>query len=184
MELAELLAVAVVVQDGEPRLRGAQRQLLALERQPRGELPVLELVLALDELGRDDPALADLPQAVQLLALVALGARSASHSASSCSRVKRSAIPADDLGLLGDLLLPDADRAALLGALEEVLPEPLLVLEQAYRRRRQSRPGIYLAIAPTTSRPNGLAQRVEVERLRQGRRRRAPGADRRSAPSR
>ena len=91
-QLAELLAVGVLVQHGELRLCRAQRQLLVAERQPRGELAVLQLVLALDQLGGDDPALADLAQPVELLPLVSRPPRSsASHSASSWSRVNRSA---------------------------------------------------------------------------------------------
>ena len=70
----ELLAVGVLRQHGQLRLRVPQRHLLALERDALGQHAVLELVLALDERRRDEPALARLAQAVEQLALVALGA--------------------------------------------------------------------------------------------------------------
>src|SRR6476659_1625722 len=71
LEHPQLLALAVVVRDREPRLRRAERQLLAAEAHPRRELLVLERVLSFDELGGDDPALAHLPEPVELLTLVA-----------------------------------------------------------------------------------------------------------------
>ena len=70
LQRAELLAVGVVVEHRELRLRAAQRHLLALPRHARGEDLVLELVLGLGELGRGKTALAGLPQPVQALALV------------------------------------------------------------------------------------------------------------------
>ena len=71
LELAELLAVGVRVEHREPRLRRAQRHLLAAERDARAEDRVLERVLLLGELGGDDAGLARLPQPVEPLALVA-----------------------------------------------------------------------------------------------------------------
>ena len=117
------------MQDGELRLRGAQRQLLAAVGQPRGELAVLQLVLALDELGGDDPALADLAQPVELLAEIAL--RPALRLAQRSELVAREevGVAGDDLGLLGGLLLADAYGPALLRALEEKLLEPRLEIE-------------------------------------------------------
>ena len=139
-QLAELLAVGVLVQDGELRLGGAQRQLLAAVGQPRGELAVLQLVLALDELGGDDPALADLAQPVELLAVVAL--RPALRLAERSELVAREevGVAGDDLGLLGGLLLADADGPALLRALEEKLLEPRLEIEGRVDTCRRSRP--------------------------------------------
>jgi hypothetical protein len=69
-QVAELLTLGIVVQYGEPGLGGPQRQLLVAEHEPRSELAVLELVLALDQLGRDDSTLTDLAQTVELLLLV------------------------------------------------------------------------------------------------------------------
>ena len=95
VEVAELFAVAVLRQDCEPRLRRPERDLLALERDPLGEDRVLQLVLALGELLVGNPGLALLAQAIEALALVALVAcSSAERSASSCSRLKRSAYAA------------------------------------------------------------------------------------------
>ena len=74
-QLAELFALRVVRQDGELRLRGVQRQLLALERQPRREDRVLELVLARRELRVDDAALAGPAQPIEPLPLVRVGRR-------------------------------------------------------------------------------------------------------------
>src|SRR5581483_3020980 len=70
-DAAELLALAVVRQDGEPRLRVPERHHLTLELDPLGEDPVLELVLPLCELGRDEATLARLAEPVAPLPLVA-----------------------------------------------------------------------------------------------------------------
>ena len=127
-ERAELVAVAVAGQHRELRLRGAQRQLLAAPVDARGEDPVLELVLPRRELGGDDPRLAGLAQPVEPLALVA--ARRLLRLAQHVELRGREevAVALDDRGLLGDLLLADAHRAPLFGALEEVAREALLVL--------------------------------------------------------
>ena len=71
LELAELFAVGVGVEDCELRLRGAQRQLLAAERDARTEDRVLERILLLRDLRRDDAGLARLAQPVEAFALVA-----------------------------------------------------------------------------------------------------------------
>src|SRR5581483_4429982 len=60
LDAAELLALAVVRQDGEPRLRVPERHHLTLE-----------LVLPLCELGRDEATLARLAEPVAPLPLVA-----------------------------------------------------------------------------------------------------------------
>ena len=44
-------------------------------------------------------------------------------------------VASDDLGALGDLRLADAHGADFLGALEEVLPQALLVLRRGANRR-------------------------------------------------
>src|SRR3954471_9740563 len=59
-EAAELVAVLVAAEHGELCLRRAQRQLLALELDPRRQDRVLERVLACGQLGRDEPGLAGL----------------------------------------------------------------------------------------------------------------------------
>jgi len=74
VELAELLALLVRLEDREPRLCRPQRQLLAPVGDPRGEDRVLERVVALRELGEEEPGLAGLAQPVEALALVAVGA--------------------------------------------------------------------------------------------------------------
>ena len=171
---------------------------------PRGEDRVLERVLALGELGRDEPALAGLAQPVEALALVAAGApSSASRSASSCSRREEVGVARDDLRLLGDLLLADAHRAAFLGALEEVALEAALELGRgadggdAHRRRhvirtrQRARPaGGRSRRAPRLERlarspRRAAALRGEVARAAAGEQRDGqPGPSRRSSSSR
>ena len=119
---------AYVGQHGHLRLRVAQRHLLALEGDALGEHAVLELVLALDERGRDEPALARLAQPVEQLALVALGAVLGLAQRLELLDAEEVGVALDDLGLLGDLLLAHAHRAALLGALEQIPREAALEL--------------------------------------------------------
>ncbi len=69
-ELAELLALRVVGQDCELRLRRVQRHLVAGERQPRREDRVLQLVVSRRQLGVDDALLARPSQPVEPFALV------------------------------------------------------------------------------------------------------------------
>ncbi|TMK56543.1 MAG: hypothetical protein E6G60_18085 [Actinobacteria bacterium] len=135
VDLAELVPVGVRVEHGELRLRRAERHLLAFERHARREDRVLQLVVALGELGRDEAAFAGLPEPVQPLALLGAGpllllAERAELVAAEEIRVAR-----DDRRLLGDLLLAHANGAPLFGALVQV---PLdLFLE--FRRRADGR---------------------------------------------
>ena len=98
------------------------------ERHPRGEHPVLELVVALDELVRDQAALAGLAQPVEPLALVARRAGLGLAQRLELPAAEEIGVARDDLRLLGGLLLPDPHRARLLGALEHVLAEAVLEL--------------------------------------------------------
>ncbi len=91
-QLAELVALRILREDGEPRLRRPQRQLLPVERQPRREDRVLELVLARCEVGLDDAGLARPAQAVEALQLVSVGRPPRQPGAPRAApRVKRSA---------------------------------------------------------------------------------------------
>jgi hypothetical protein len=127
-ERAELVAIGVAGEDGEPRLRRSQRQLLAAPIDARRQDPVLELVLARGQLPGDQPGLARLAQAIQELALLGLGACLGVAQHVELRRREEVAVALDDRGLLGGLLLPHPNRAALLGALEQVAREALLVL--------------------------------------------------------
>ncbi len=128
---AELLALRVVGHDGELRLGGAERQLLAAGRSParRGSRSRARPRARLSSMSAIRPALAGLAQPVERARARRPKARSRPRcSASSCSRVKSSRVARDDLRALRDLLLPDADRAAFLCALEEVALELGFVL--------------------------------------------------------
>src|SRR5689334_10658167 len=116
----ELLTVGVTRKHGELRLRVSQRHLLALERHARREEAVLQLVLALGELGGGEPALAGLAQPVDPLGAVA-GRRLGVAQGLELLAGEEVGVPPDDLGLLRHFLLPHAHRAPLLGALVEVL---------------------------------------------------------------
>src|SRR5581483_642512 len=127
-ELPELVAVPVGVEHGEAGLRRPQRHLLALEGHARGDERVLQRVLPLGELRRDDAALARLAQPVEPLPLLALGGvlRLAEHLDLRMREQVR--VARDDRRLLGDLLLPHTNRAALFGALVVVVVQACLVL--------------------------------------------------------
>src|ERR671910_1672006 len=129
-ERAELVAVAVGGQHGEPRLRRPQRQLLSLPVDARRENPVLQLVLARGQLARDDPGLAGLAQPVQQLSLVVVGDLLGLPERVELAGREEVAVALDDRGLLRGLLLAHAHGAALLGALEQVAREALLVLDR------------------------------------------------------
>ena len=141
-----------------------------LQRHARGEDRVLERVLALGELGRDEPALAGLAQPVQPLALVVRPRpSSASRSASSCVAAEEVGVARDDRRLLGDLLLADADRAALLRALEEVALERAFELGGGAERRldgdRVSLPGARRPPIPRSWRRARLERRTASETI-------------------
>jgi hypothetical protein len=128
LELAERFAVRVRVEHGKPRLGRAQRHLLAAKRHARAEQRVLERVLLLCELGGDDASLARLAQPVQPFALGSVGRALRLEQRLDLRAGEQVAIARHDRRLLGDLLLPDPDRAAFLGPLEVVLLEAQLVL--------------------------------------------------------
>src|SRR5262249_43022879 len=124
----------------ELRLRVAARHLPAAERHPLGEQPVLELVLLLDERGRDEPALARLAQPVEQLALLPGRALLGLTQRLELLPAEEVGVAAHDLRLLGRLLLAHAYRAPLLVALVEVARETLLEFRRrANRGDRQSR---------------------------------------------
>src|SRR5262249_9307307 len=140
LELAELLAIGIGRQHRELRLRVPKRHLLAAERDPLCEQPVLELVLLLDERGRDEPALARLAEPVEQLALLARSPFLRLTQRLELLPAEEVGVAPHDLRLLGRLLLADADRAPLLGALVEIAREALLELRGcANRGDRQSR---------------------------------------------
>ena len=130
-EVAELVAVAVLVEDGEHRLRGAKRERLAAEIDARGEELVLEAVGALGDLGDDDPAEARLAEAVEALALVAGGRVHLVAERLVLLAGEEVGVAGDDLRLLAHLLLPHAHRACLLGALVEIAVQPFLEHERS-----------------------------------------------------
>src|SRR5439155_1323752 len=136
LELAELLPVRVLVEHGEPRLRRAERQLVALPRDPCGEDPVFELVVFLGDLHRREAGLAGLAQPVQPLALVVVGRLVLTTPQEVELPAREEVLVAGhDRGLLGRFLLADAHGASFLRALVEVALESLLVLCRASNRR-------------------------------------------------
>ncbi len=134
LELAQLVAFGVVGEDGQLRLCRPERNLLALERDSRRENRVLELVLALGELLVGDAGLALEAQAEDPLVLVPFCPFLGRAERVELLAVEEIGVARDDLGALGDLLLPDSDGADFLGALEEVLPQALLVLRRGANR--------------------------------------------------
>jgi len=140
LELAELVAVTVSGQDGELRSRGAKRQLLAEERHARGQDRVLELVLPLGELGRDEPALAGFAEPVQPFLLVAVGLLLLVAEGTELLPAEEVRVAGDDRRLLRDFLLADADRASFLGTFEQVALKLPLELrgapDRSYGHRR------------------------------------------------
>src|SRR5262249_54105487 len=132
LQRAELLPFPVVGNDCELRLRGSQWNLFALPRDARGEDAILELVVLLRELGREQPSLARLAQAVEPLELVVVGRLLLALAQRGQLRSREEILVArDDRRLLGGLLLPHAHGTSLLGALVEVLLQTLLVLGRA-----------------------------------------------------
>ena len=151
---------AYVGQHGQLRLRVAERHLLALERDALGEHAVLELVLALDERGRDEPALAGLAQPVEQLALVALGAVLGLAQRLELLDAEEVGVALDDLRLLGGLLLAHAHRAAFLGALEEIPREAALELGGGADRGDAQGADKLTARQPSARRPRGPSART------------------------
>ncbi len=139
VELAELVALLVVGEHGELREGGAERQLLAVVGHPRGEDRVLELVVPLGQLGRDQTALARLAQAVEPFLLLAVGTALLLAEGDELLAAEEIRVARDDRGLLGDLLLAHADGPSFLRALEQVALEVLLELRRAAHRSRRHR---------------------------------------------
>src|SRR5262249_15953343 len=140
LELAELLAIAVARQHRELRLRVPKRHLLAAERDPLCEQPVLELVLLLDERGRDKPALARLAEPVVQLAFLARSPFLRLTQRLELLPAEDVAVAPPDLPLLGRLLRARAAGAPLLGAPVEAAREtPFEPRRCANRGDRQSR---------------------------------------------
>src|SRR5262249_11021497 len=113
--LPEPFPLAVIPEDGQLRLRGADRQLLALELDPRGENRVLERVLAFRKLSRDHPCLTRLAQAIQALA-IGVVARVLFGRSECLQLLAAEQIPvtSNDLRPLRDLLLAHSDGPAFL----------------------------------------------------------------------
>ena len=93
-----------------------------------GKQPVLELVLALGELGRHEASLARLAQPVELLAGIAGRALLGLAQRIELLAAEQIGEAAHDLRLLRRLLLADTNRAPFLGALEQVPLEARLEL--------------------------------------------------------
>ena len=149
VQRAELVALLVIRQDGETRLRGSQRHLLALVGQARGEDGVLELVVLLGQLGGDQPAFAGLPQPVEPLAVVAVGGLLLLTERPELVAAEEVGVAGDDRGLLRHFLLADPDRAALLRTVEQVALKLLLELGWAADgSRRHREDSIRVAIPP------------------------------------
>ena len=143
MDLAELVPIWVGAEDGELRLRRAQRHLLALERDARGEDRILELVVPLGELCSDEPAFARLSQPVQPLALSLVGARLFLLQRAELLAAEEIRVARDDRGLLGHFFLAHANSAPLLGALVQVPLDLLLELRRRADYRRRHSKGLY-----------------------------------------
>src|SRR5205085_7989349 len=90
---------------------------------------VLESGLTLRQVGGDQPGLAGLAQAVEPLSLVALR-RLLLGLSQRLELLPREevGVAGDDFRALRDLLLPDPDGAAFLGALEQIALKPGLVI--------------------------------------------------------
>jgi hypothetical protein len=136
VQISELVPVAVLGQDREPRLSRAERQLLAAEGDAGGEDRVLERVVALRQLGDEQTGLTRLAQPVEPLALVALGLLLGRPQGVELVAAEEVGVAGDDRRLLGDLLLPHAHGPPLLRALEEVALELGLVLGGTSNRSR------------------------------------------------
>ena len=162
-QLAELLALRVLGKDGQPRLRRAQRQLLTVEREPRREHGVLELVLAAGQLRVDDSALARPAQPVQPLALVRVRRPVLGRTEDvELLTGEEVGVPRDDRRLFGHLLLADPNGAQLLHRLGEVRLVGVFVLLRAADRGRAHRcagtPARVRTAARSASSSNGFGR--------------------------
>ena len=136
LDLAELVAVGVLRQQRQLRLGRPERILLVLEPHARGKQPVLELVLALRGLRRDQAPLARLAQPVQPLALVAGRGLLVLAQRVELAHGEEIGVAADDRRLLRGLLLADPHGPPLLRALEEVALQAGLEFRSAEDRCR------------------------------------------------
>ncbi len=130
---AEGVAAAVVLLGGEPRLRAAERQGVAVPGHARGEKGVLQLVLALGELAVDEPLLTLEPEPGHGLALGVARFVLRLPERVELPAGEQILVARDDGRLLGGLLLPHAHRPRLLGALDPVLLEPALEVADGER---------------------------------------------------
>src|SRR5206468_13060028 len=105
----------------------------------KGQDPVLERVLGLDELLDDETCLAGLAQPVEPLALVRLRTGLRGSQLLQLRAREQVGVALDDCGLFRDLLLADTNSARLLGPLEEVASEALL--ERSRRQHRDTHAG-------------------------------------------
>jgi hypothetical protein len=133
-ERPELVARGVLVEERELGLRHAERHGLAAEVDALGEHGVLELVVGLGQLERDEPALARVAQAHEPLALVTV--RPFRRLAERGVLVAREevGVARHDRGVLAHLLLAHAHLARLLGALSDIRAKPFLELSRCERR--------------------------------------------------
>src|SRR5439155_10813824 len=115
VDLAELVPVDVTIEHGKLRLRGSQRHLLAPELDARSEDRVLELVVALRELGREQSALARLAQPVQPLSLVPVGLLLLGLQRAQLLAAEEIGVARNYRRLLGDLLFAHANGTSLFG---------------------------------------------------------------------
>ena len=123
---AERVAAAVVGLDREAGLGRAERQLLPVPRHPRPEQRVLELVLPLRELARDDALLTGQAEPGDRLTVVAGRVRLCLLQRLQLLPGEEIRVARDDRRLLRRLLLPHADRPRLLRPVLEEGVEPLL----------------------------------------------------------
>jgi hypothetical protein len=131
LEGPQLLALAIRLQDGELRLRRAQRDLLALPGDAGGQDAILELVVLFCELRRREARLARLAEPVEALALVSVDLVLAVTQQLQLLAREEILVAGDDCGLLGRFLLPDPYCPTFLRPLEEVTLEALLELGRA-----------------------------------------------------
>ena len=127
--VAERITPGVPGLEREPCLRRPERQLLALPRHARGEQGVLERVLLLGELARDEPVLAGESEPGDRLAHRLFARRLCLAQHVQLLAREEIRVPGDDRRLLRRLLLPHPHGTRLLGALDPVGLEPGLVLD-------------------------------------------------------
>src|SRR6266852_1473193 len=95
-------------------LARAERKLLLLEVEARGQNCVLELVIGLRKLGGYEPALARLAQSVEPFVLISVGSRFLVPQRPQLITAEEVGVARDDRGLFRHLFLADADGSPLL----------------------------------------------------------------------